>query len=123
MKSILTINGSASSNSANQKIIEYIEKKLSEFNFIASPGLKSLPHFDPELSLENPPDSIKEIRSAILKADGVLVCTPEYVISIPSGLKNLIEWCVATTVFSDKPLGILTASSDGKKAHEELQLL
>jgi NAD(P)H-dependent FMN reductase len=45
------------------------------------------------------------------------------VFSIPGGLKNAIEWCVATTVFSNKPTGLITASADGRKGHEELQLL
>nr|WP_298555227.1 NAD(P)H-dependent oxidoreductase [uncultured Algibacter sp.] len=31
------------------------------------------------------------------------MCTPEYVFSIPSGLKNTIEWCVSTNAFSNKP--------------------
>ena len=38
-------------------------------------------------------------------------------------LKNAIEWCVSTTVFSDKPVGIITASASGEKAHEELKLI
>ncbi|WP_262886208.1 NADPH-dependent FMN reductase [Sphingobacterium sp. 18053] len=36
------------------------------------------------------------------------MCLPEYIFSIPSGLKNSIEWCISTTVFSDKPVGIIT---------------
>src|SRR5690606_15804926 len=43
--------------------------------------------------------------------------------SIPSGLKNALEWCVSTTVFSDKPTGLITASASGQKGHEELQLI
>lgn len=52
-----------------------------------------------------------------------MICTPEYVFSIPSGLKNAIEWCVSTTVFSDKPIGLITAAASGQKGHEELQLI
>ncbi len=85
--------------------------------------LKALPHFDPEQSLENPPQIIEAFRESIDRADGVIICTPEYVFSIPSGLKNAIEWCVACTVFSDKPVGLITASAQGEKGHEELQLL
>jgi len=47
----------------------------------------------------------------------------EYVFSIPNGLKNVIEWCVATTVFADKPSGLITASANGQKGHEELLLI
>ena len=52
-----------------------------------------------------------------------MICKPEYVFSIPSGLKNAVEWCVSTTVFSDKPVGFITASASGEKGHEELQLI
>ncbi len=30
---------------------------------------------------------------------------------------------MSTTVFSDKPLGIITASADGQMGHKELQLI
>jgi len=53
----------------------------------------------------------------------MIICTPEYVFSIPSGLKNAIEWCVSTNIFSAKPTGLITASASGKKGHEELQLI
>jgi len=85
--------------------------------------LKSLPHFDPRLSVDNTPTPVMEFRENIEKADGILICTPEYVFSIPSGLKNAIEWCIATTIFSDKALGIITASANGEMGHKELQLI
>ncbi|MCU0439423.1 MAG: hypothetical protein MUC49_16140 [Raineya sp.] len=34
-----------------------------------------------------------------------------------------MEWCVSTTLFSEKPVGIITASAQGIKGHEELQLI
>jgi chromate reductase len=73
--------------------------------------------------VENPPKAVVELREAVANADGLLICTPEYVFSLPSGLKNAIEWCVSTTVFSDKPTGLITASAQGEKGHEELQLI
>jgi NAD(P)H-dependent FMN reductase len=45
------------------------------------------------------------------------------VFSIPSGLKNLLEWSVSTVIFSDKPVGLITASANGARGHEELQLI
>ena len=38
-------------------------------------------------------------------------------------MKNAIEWCVSTTVFSDKPTGLITAAAGGQKGHDELQLI
>lgn len=121
---LLTILASASKNSSNLKLIELISKVLpNSFELVIFDQLKELPHFDAEQTLENTPQKICDIRNLILNADGVLICSPEYVFSIPSGLKNLIEWCVSTTVFSNKHVGLITAAADGRKAHEELKLI
>ena len=93
------------------------------FHATIYPDLKALPHFDADLSLEDTPQAVIDFRAQIEKADGVLICTPEYIFSIPSGLKNALEWCVSTTVFSDKPVALITASAAGEKGHEELQLI
>lgn len=123
-KNILAIIGSASANSANLKLVEKIASLTeNEFKLTIYNKLKTLPHFDPELSTDNPPIEIIEFRKSIEEADGIIICTPEYVFSIPSGLKNAIEWCISTTIFSDKPIGLITASANGQKGHEELQLI
>ena len=124
MKNVIALIGSATTSSANHKLMEYIQSEArNTFQVTFYDRLKTLPHFDPELSLEHTPSEIMELRNLIQNADGVIISTPEYVFSIPSGLKNAIEWCVATTVFSGKPLGIITASTSGIKGHEELQLI
>ncbi|MDO9372852.1 MAG: NAD(P)H-dependent oxidoreductase [Ferruginibacter sp.] len=123
-KNIFIIIGSATENSTNKKIVDNIVGFTIEyFDCFIYNELKTLPHFETHLSTDNPPDSILSIRNKIASADGVIICTPEYIFSIPSGLKNLIEWCVATTVFTDKPVGLITASLQGRKGHEELLLI
>jgi chromate reductase, NAD(P)H dehydrogenase (quinone) len=124
MKNVVALIGSASTSSVNHILIDYIRSESSDFfQVTVYDRLKTLPHFDPKQSLEHPPSEITELRNLIQDADGVIISTPEYVFSIPSGLKNAIEWCVATTVFSGKPLGIITASTSGLKGHEELKLI
>lgn len=123
-KNILIINGSASKNSSNEKLVnKVVNLSKDHFNFTVFNDLKTLPHFDPELSVGNTPKLIVEFRNKIKKADGIIICTPEYVFSIPSGLKNAIEWCVSITVFFEKQMGLITASASGQKGHEELQLI
>ena len=124
MKNVVALIGSAARISANHMLMDYIQSESKDiFQVTVYDRLKTLPHFDPEQSLERAPSEITELRNLIHDADGVIFSTPEYVFSIPSGLKNAIEWCVATTVFSGKPLGIITASTSGLKGHEELKLI
>ena len=120
--SILAICGSASLHSANEQLLQVLAQ-AKDWNVEIFNGLKSLPHFDPELSTNNPPAEIVELRRRIEDAEGVIICTPEYVFSLPAGLKNALEWCVATTVFGNKPTGLITASAQGEKVHEALQLI
>ncbi len=123
-KRIFVIVGSASSHSSNHTLAEYIIREMyNTFEFVQWDDLRTLPHFNPEESINNPPDVVREFRNAIDESDAVLICTPEYIMSIPSGLKNAFEWCVATTVFYNKPVGLITASAGGTHAHAELQLI
>jgi chromate reductase len=124
LKNIFAIIGSASQNSSNLALVKQVAAlTANDFAFTIFDNLKELPHFDPELSLDKTPKIILDFRESINKADGILICTPEYVFSVPSGLKNAIEWCVSTIVFSGKPIGLITASANGQKGHEELKLI
>ena len=38
-------------------------------------------------------------------------------------MKNALEWFVSTTVFSNKKVGLVTASASGEMAHEQLLLI
>lgn len=123
-KKLLGICGSASQHSSNLSILKSLaEFGASDFELTILDNLADLPHFRTERTDKNVPEVIVEFRESIANADGIIVCTPEYVFSIPSGLKNAIEWCVSTTVFSDKPIGIITASAHGVKGHEELKMI
>ncbi|UBM59888.1 NAD(P)H-dependent oxidoreductase [Marinilongibacter aquaticus] len=123
-KTVFAVVGSASAHSSNEKLVQYIAGKIEDdIDFEIYTALKSLPPFDPTLSEKDTPLEVLAFRSKIQKADAVLICTPEYIFSIPSGLKNAFEWCVSTTVFSLKPTALITASANGQKGHEELQLI
>jgi len=116
--------GSVNKSSVNQKILENIAALIPDtININLFDNLTTLPHFNPFETINNPPASVIDFRERIQQADGVIICMPEYVFSIPAILKNAIEGCVATTVFSDKPVGLITASTSGVKGREQLKLI
>ncbi len=123
-KNIFAVIGSASRNSSNLKIVRHLEAaSQAHLEWKVFDDLHELPPFDPERTDSNIPTQIEHFRRSIAQADAVLICTPEYIFSIPSGLKNALEWCVSTVVFSEKPVGLITASANGRQGHEELQLI
>jgi chromate reductase len=88
-------------------------------------GLADLPHFSPEQDTMPAPASVMELRQALARADGVLFCTPEYAYGVPGAFKNALDWTVSTTVFTGKPVAVISASPSfmgGDKAHASLLL-
>lgn len=121
---ILAISGSTKSNSTSHHILNHIKAKyVNEIELEVFDGIEKLPHFNPSTTDEETPTEVKELRGKIEDADGVIFCTPEYVFSIPGSLKNAIEWCVSTTVFSHKPVAMIIAAASGEKAYESLSLI
>ena len=123
-KKILAISGSTRADSVNLhilKAIAHMYADVADWNVYTK--IDQLPHFNPDLDKEPFPVAVIDFRKQIEEADGVLICTPEYVYSLPGSLKNAIEWTVSTTLFTEKPAALITAASSGYKAHEALNLL
>ncbi len=121
---IFAITGSTRKNSSNFKILKFISEKINNrFEIEIFEDLEAIPHFNPDLDNEFPPEKVISLRSKIVQADGILICTPEYVFSLPGSLKNALEWCISTTIFSNKKVGLITASASGEMAHEQLLLI
>lgn len=121
---ILAITGSTRKNSSNYKVLKYISENIKpEFEVEIFEDLADIPHFNPDLDNENLPKQVEVFRNKIATADGIIICTPEYVFSLPGSLKNALEWCVSTTIFSNKKTGLITASASGEMGHEQLILI
>ena len=125
LPNILALSGSTRKGSVNNAILSHIRTSAAaSLNITIYDRLTELPWFNPDLTdPENLPPSVRDFLRNLEKADGVILCTPEYVYSLPGLLKNAIEWCVATTVFQDKPLAMIVASLSGEKAFESLDLV
>ena len=118
---IFAICGSTREQSANKQLLQAIaDSYAGQFTMEIFDGLASLPQFNPDLDNDTVPATVTGFRNGISAADGVLICTPEYAMGVPGSLKNALDWTVSTTVFSHKPTALITASSQGYKAHAAL---
>src|SRR6476659_10824112 len=120
-KKVIAISGSARKNSANLRLIKAIDDLTREkFETFVFEGLTELPHFNPDLDTEHPPEAVINFRTLLKNSDGILICTPEYAMGVPGTLKNALDWTVSSMEFSNKPVALITASTSGKKAHAAL---
>jgi len=120
-KKILAICGSTRKTSTNSNLINAIYNLYAEsVDVKIFEGLTNIPHFNPDLDNENPPENVLDFRYQLKQADGILICTPEYAMGVPGTLKNAIDWTVSSMEFSHKPVALITASTSGHKAHHSL---
>ncbi len=120
-KKILAICGSTRTNSTNHRLINAIaELSKDSFDIDLYGGLTQLPQFNPDDDNEHVSKEVVGFRQLLNKADGVIICTPEYAHGVPGSLKNAIDWTVGTSEFWQKPTMLITASTDGKYGHQSL---
>ena len=121
MKNVLAISGSIRTAATSERILRFIAQEYQKQLAVELySGLDQLPYFNPDVET---PSTVTAFLEKIKRADGVLICTPEYVFSLPGILKNALEWTVATTIFSDKPTGLIIASTSGEYAYKSLTLI
>lgn len=123
-KKILAIAGSIRKASINKAVLKHIANTFGEeIDIEIYKQVGQLPIFNPDLEGDQLPEIIKVLQAKIKAADGIIISTPEYVFSLPGNLKNLLEWNVATTLFSQKPVALIVAAASGEKALESLSLV
>ena len=110
MMKYLAIVGTNSDVSTNRMLLQFMQKHFIEEADIQVYEIKDLPAFDePEDDLV--PEKVAELSDEILKADGVIIATPEYDHAIPAVLKSALEWISYTSqALTDKPVLIVGAS-------------
>jgi chromate reductase, NAD(P)H dehydrogenase (quinone) len=102
---ILAISGSTRQLSTNTAL-------LSALQALAQPDIEidvfdrigELPVFSPDLEGPNTPESVIRFIEKVSASDGLIISSPEYVRSIPGGLKNAIDWLVSGEAVIGKPI-------------------
>jgi NAD(P)H-dependent FMN reductase len=121
MIKILGVPGSLRVDSSSNLILSAIASMIPKHvSFEIYDGIGSLPHFN---DAKYVPESVIYFRNKVKESDGILICTPEYAFGVPGSLKNALDWTVGSGEFVDKPVSLVTASSQGEKGHAALLLI
>ena len=117
---ILGISGSLRPASSTGTLLKIVAEGFpGNVDFEIYRGLEKIPAFDDSRMLPLP---VAEFIQQIKAADAVLLCIPEYAFGVPGALKNALDWTVSSTAFSEKPVALITAASNGEKAHAAMSL-
>ncbi|WP_132654334.1 MULTISPECIES: NADPH-dependent FMN reductase [unclassified Rhizobium] len=111
---ILAISGSARHASTNTALLRAMQTIApDDITIDVFDGVGDLPVFSPDLEGPDLPDSVRTFMRMISDCDGLLISSPEYVRSIPGGLKNAIDWLVSGDQVVGKPIALAHASHRG----------
>lgn len=121
---ILAISGSARQASTNTALLRALSAIAPEgISVDVLDGIGDLPVFSPDREGSDLPQSVATFIRKISDCDGLLISSPEYVRSIPGGLKNAIDWLVSGDQVIGKPIALVHASHRGDDMLSALRIV
>ena len=100
MKKILFVIGSLRAKSFNRQVANVAKELIGSNAEVQELDYSDLPLLNQDI--EQPePKVVARIRKAIAEADGLWIFTPEYNMSYPGHLKNLLDWMSRPVKFMD----------------------
>ncbi|KKZ89580.1 NAD(P)H-dependent oxidoreductase [Rhizobium phaseoli] len=119
----LAISGSARRASTNTALLRALQAAAGAAHTVSVyDRVGELPVFSPDLELD-PPLAVSALAQAIADADGLILASPEYIRSIPGGLKNAIDWLVSRNEVIGKPIVLAHASHRGDDMLAQLRVV
>ena len=109
---VLGFAGSLRRGSYNKALLRAAVDLVPNDLYLEIFDLEGIPPFNQDTE-ENMPAKVKEFKTKIRDADGILISTPEYNYSVPGVLKNSIDYAsrpYGDNPFDGKPVAIMSAS-------------
>jgi chromate reductase len=109
---VLGFAGSLRRQSYNRAALRAAVKLVPSGITLSTFDLDGIPPFNLDLEHE-PPHALQEFKASILRADAILIVTPEYNYSVSGVLKNAIDWGsrpYGESAWDGKPVGVMGAS-------------
>ena len=100
MKKILFVIGSLRAKSFNRQVANVAKEMIGNRAEVQELDYSNLPLLNQDI--EQPElEVVARIRKAVSEADGLWIFTPEYNMSYPGHLKNLLDWLSRPVKFMD----------------------
>ena len=111
---VAAIVGSLRRESLNQALLQAAVELAPSRLTIAEAPIRDVPLYDADVEREGDPPAVTALKERLLRADAVLIVTPEYNHSVPGVLKNALDWASRKhdhlDVLAGKPAAMMGAS-------------
>ncbi len=111
---ILGIAGSLRAKSYNRALLRAAQELApSDLGIEVFDEVGTLPLFNQDLETEGDPEPVARLKEAIRRNQGLLISTPEYNLSVPGVVKNLVDWAsrpARESPLDGTPVGLMGAT-------------
>ncbi len=109
---LVGMSGSLRKGSYNTRLLNSLPGLLPEGVTMEIVEIGNLPLYNADLETEGLPESVREFREALTRADAFVLVSPEYNYSVPGTLKNAIDWGsrAKDSPFAGKPVALMGAT-------------
>ncbi|WP_442581191.1 NADPH-dependent FMN reductase [Mesorhizobium sp. ASY16-5R] len=119
---LIGLSGSLRTASTNTGLLRALQRQAPQGCTLALyDRLAALPIFNPDDEGERLPPEAARLNEAVSRADGVVICCPEYAHGIPGGLKNALDWLVSGPAAVGKPVMLVHASHRSQISRDALR--
>jgi chromate reductase, NAD(P)H dehydrogenase (quinone) len=123
---LLGLSGSLRGASNSTAVLRGLQDALASKAALDIFSLHGLPLYNEDDDGEHAPESVRALRSAIERADGMIMVSPEYNHGMSGVLKNALDWVsrpYGCSVLRGKPVLTMTASpafTGGVRAQQQM---
>lgn len=103
-----------STNAAVLRTVADLTDHMADVHAVSYDGIAELPAFRPDADDDAPEPPVAALRGALVHADAVLFCVPEYAGTLPGSFKNALDWTVGTGELYGKPVAWINAAAVGR---------
>ena len=108
---VTAISGSLQESSGNTALVRAIAAHApDDIDVRVWDRLLEVPAFTPDVADDDIAEVVRDLDSALVEADLILIATPEYGGGMPGVLKNACDWMVGLSGFDGKTVLVVSAA-------------
>ena len=114
---IVALVGSLRSASVNRLVMESARELLPDGVTMDELPIAEVPMYNGDIEDAGDPDAVAELKQTVREADALVIFTPEYNISVPAVVKNVIDWIsrpYGAGAIRAVAVGVVAASPGGR---------